>query len=648
MTRPATAPPVEEPHKHLSKRFRLFVLATILAVLLTILWLYLHPAWQTQINNYLSAGQQKTAAQISNAPLKTPVTADGLMPVVWDNLRSLVTSEIQNHYSATTTNYYLEGSYVRTIIADGGLTSMNSDDGLTTTLGVGAGDGIVVGENFVGVDLDSNGGLVFNNGQVSLATSCTDGELLKWDSVSADWHCAVDVDTVSGVPLAVGQADGAAIVNPTVGIEFGPTATSTNEFIVTDIGGGVARVRTGTAVPLTNSAQTITGAWTFTSQIVANGGISCADCIALGSETTGNYIAALTAGSGIAISGLAGEGTTQTIGLITSCSDGQLLKWVAGGSSWACAADIDTDTTGTPLTVQESDGSPLINPTTTLQFGPVSSSSDEFTVTSLGSGAVRVRTGAMVALINTVETITAGWTFNSSITASGGLGCTDCIALGAETTGNYLASVTAGNGIAITAAGGEADTPSVAMNLASGSGMSFTSGAVTLLPCSDGQILKRVAGAWACTSATLPTSVYKQQLAGTDNRTVGSSLTPLLTNGSGAAQSLGIILGNGNAVGFIATMQVASTLATGPVDYVVIRDDNHDNDCVTGGGDGTQVGGQVTGFVATIAQSFTTTISFVDTAPSATSYYQICASTTIGLGTASVTNRSLVLNELGL
>jgi len=195
------------------------------------------------------------------------------------------------------------------------------------------------------------------------------------------------------------------------------------------------------------------------------------------------------------------------------------------------------------------------------------------------------------------------------------------------------------------------DTVTFDIDLASGSGLAFTSGSLTLQSCSDGQILKRVAGAWACAADvdTLVVASYKQQLAGTDNISVGSSLTPALTNGSGTAQSLGITITSGSEVLLTATIELSSSLATGPATYVLVRDDNHDNDCVIGGADGTQVGGQTTSFVASVAQSFTTSVSFVDTSPpSVTNYYQLCASTTIGLGTATITDRSLILHEINL
>jgi len=59
--------------------------------------------------------------------------------------------------------------------------------------------------------------------------------------------------------------------------------------------------------------------------------------------------------------------------------------------------------------------------------------------------------------LNNPNTWTALQTFN------GGISCTDCIALGSETSGNYVANVTGSNGITVTGTAGEAWTPDVAL-----------------------------------------------------------------------------------------------------------------------------------------------------------------------------------------
>lgn len=443
------------------------------------------------------------------------------------------------------------GDYVQSIVTGDGLAGGASGEGSVVTLSVQAGDGITVGPSGISVTVQTGGGLTINGG-LSLLDSCADSQVLKWTAGTSSWDCAND--NAGGGSLTVRESDSAPSATPVSTLEFGPPASSSEEFIVTDQGGGTARLRLGSTVPLTNSSATITGAWTFNSQIVASGGLSCTSCIELGSETAGDYLAGLLAGSGLSVTGTGGEGATPTVSL---------------DSSLAIFKTIDA---------------------------------------SLGSDPV------------------------------------------ADSLTDTL-SLTSGNGVNVTG-DSATDTVGFEINLASGSGLAFSSSALTLLSCSDGQILKRTAGAWVCAAdATAPAlaSAYRQQLAGADDVTVGSTLTPLLTNGSGSAQSLSHTVTSGNEVFISAIAEITSSLASGAATYAVIRDDNADNDCGVGGGDGTQIGGQITGFITTVNQSFATALTFTDTAPaSTTNRYQFCASTAIALGTVTITDRALTLQEINL
>lgn len=74
-----------------------------------------------------------------------------------------------------------------------------------------------------------------------------------------------------------------------------------------------------------------------------------------------------------------------------------------------------TASSGT-LTVKETDGTPTVSSATTMEFGPASSSSDEFVVTDEGSGVARIRAGTQIGLLNEAETVTGGWTFDTLAT----------------------------------------------------------------------------------------------------------------------------------------------------------------------------------------------------------------------------------------
>ncbi len=560
------------------------------------------------------------------------------------------------------------GDYVSSIVAGFGMQGDAASESAAVALSVKSGDGITVDTNGVSVALQPGGGMGIGLEGLTLLTSCSDGQLLKWDILADSWGCASDnTGSGSGFTLTVGESDGSVTAAPVSAIEFGPASGSSDEFAITDQGGGVARIRTGTAVPLTNNAVTITGSWTYANEIAADGGISCADCIALGAETTGNYMSGLLAGGGLSVSGSGSEGATPTVSLDTTHPN----TWTGGqtfNGGLSINGDTFTDFTGTGLSVT---GGAL---TAVLGTSVDSSEIVDGTVTGtdIASNTITsslILDGTLVANDIADGTLTLaklgqnGCATNEIIMWNGSAWACALLAASPNAfqivggdTGNAVADTTGdtvtfmgGNGL--TSAGSDAnDSVTFDVDLASGSGLAFSSGALTLQSCGEGQILKYVSGSWACASdnGTLAAS-YTQQLAGTDNITVGSSLTPLLTNGSGVAQSLPITVGAGNEVSFNATAQMSSTLVTGLVNYVVIRDDNHDNDCATTAGDGTIIGSQVSGFIANVAQPFVTSFAFSDTTPSAgTNYYQLCASSSIALSTTTATVRALKLEETNL
>jgi hypothetical protein len=442
------------------------------------------------------------------------------------------------------------GDYVQHIVAGDGLDADATGEGSIATLSITAGDGVIADSDGLAVRLRSGGGLTFASGNLSLLTSCDAGQLMKWDVGLSSWMCGDD-DTGSGPsPLTIRETDGSPSTAPVSVLEFGPVAASSTEFVISDEGGGVARVRTGTAVPLSNATATISAQWTFSNEIIASGGLDCSDCIELSVETSGDYVADVLAGSGISVVSLGGEAGTPTVGL---------------DSALAIFKTIDT---------------------------------------SLGTDPQA-----------------------DSLTDS--------------------LQLTSGDGVNVT---GNATTDAITFsaNLTSGGGLSIASGGISLQSCSEGQILKQLSGVWTCaTDNAAPAAAYRQHLSGADNITIGASLTPLLTNGSGTAQNLSITPATGNEVTYTATVEMSTSLIAGSVTIAVIRDDNNDNDCATGGGDGTLIGAQISNQLVSVAQSFTTTLSFADSAPSVgINRYQLCALTSIGLGTISATDRSLHLNEV--
>lgn len=122
---------------------------------------------------------------------------------------------------------------------------------------------------------------------LGLITTCASGQILKWNGSA--WACAADTNsggTVSGVT------------------------------------GSAPIVSSGGATPNLTMAQ---------ANASASGFLASADWTAFSSKVAS---VAASAGGGLVAGGTA---TAPTLGLITSCSSGQVLKW--NGSAWACATE---------------------------------------------------------------------------------------------------------------------------------------------------------------------------------------------------------------------------------------------------------------------------------------------------------------------
>jgi|GEM_PF-2845916 len=211
------------------------------------------------------------------------------------------------------------------------------------------------------------------------------------------------------------------------------------------------------------------------------------------------------------------EVTGQGLRLIGGCTAGQILKW--NGSVWACSADA-TGGGGGSTTVQTSDGNTIVSNVSTMQFGPTSNSTNEFILTNLGSGGVRVQLGTNVlqtsnyastldpVYVNAGETPASGAITGSF---SGGLNiAAGAVALGTQTNGNYVASVAsaANGGLVVSGSGTPTAAVSVGIQLDNAgttgtstatSGLELTSSGLRMLGgCASGQILKWNGSAWTC------------------------------------------------------------------------------------------------------------------------------------------------------
>jgi hypothetical protein len=657
-------------YRHLGRRVYLLLLFVLGVLLLILILLWRQQAFVVhnserisdtgmQLANYSSTILQLSGETTNQDPVLSPTFAeepfnaaqaltvnnhalylDGLYVAPADQpAAGDVSGSFNNGFVLTADSVALgpdtTGNYVQGIVTGNGLSGGVNGEGSVPTLAVQAGEGISVGTDGVSVALQTGGGFLFAGGGLSLLDTCSDAQVLKWEASSDSWLCAAD-NAGSGA-LTVELADDSLSVSPASLLEFGPVSSSSEEFLVSDEGAGAARIRLGTTVPRTNSPATISSAWAF------NGGLSCSDCISLGAETSGNYLAGLLVGNGLNITGSGSEGATPTVSLDSSLA---IFKTIDTALGTDPVADSLTDT----LSLQTGNGLTITGDATT----------DSVTFNlNVSNGGGLAFDGAALSLINSCD--------NGEYLAWDDLGSAwECTPLagapnvfttiagdsGTATTDAASDNVTLVGGNGLTSTGSDVgDTVTFNIDLAGGSGLAFNGGALTLQSCSDGEILKRSGGSWTCGSDndTAPSGAYRQHLSGADNITLSGTLTPLLTNGSATPLSLSITILAGHEVSLVATIETNTTLATGSSTFVLIRDDNQDNDCVIGSGDGTQIGGQISNFIASTVLNSAVSISFTDTSPIATtSRYQLCGSTTIGLGTTTVTDRSLTLHEIEL
>ncbi|MEI8103930.1 MAG: hypothetical protein WCG84_03475, partial [Candidatus Moraniibacteriota bacterium] len=293
------------------------------------------------------------------------------------------------------------------------LAGLTAGDGVTVTPSVGSVTiGLDVNTNGITSTTQSNSGLETTATGLKLLGGCANGQMLKWDGGVSQWFCSNDLGAVSAIinvkegvtmysgvdtltfnatDYSISQVGSEALI----GLDYansGVTRSGQNETIsgawtfngIANFGTIATGVWNGSAVGnqyggtgLNTSAATgvpyITGGtWSVdaTTLSVAHGGTGASslnDLITLGTHTTGNYVASITAGNGISGSA-SSEGATPTLSLnlltsadgvgvtasnsglefqgasnnqltlLQGCSNNEVLSWNSGTSVWQCAS----------------------------------------------------------------------------------------------------------------------------------------------------------------------------------------------------------------------------------------------------------------------------------------------------------------------
>lgn len=187
-------------------------------------------------------------------------------------------------------------------------------------------------------------------------------------------------------------------VNSTLDFLIGATATESAKFGILNIAGGVP-IATISA-PLSGNALSFD----------AGGNIqtSNAQPLKLGGGDSGE----------VYVSSLLHIDSTMGVrgGGLSDCSSATTAKllWDASTNRFSCGTDQGGGG-GSSMTVRESDSAPAVSAVAVLEFGPDTTSSDEFIVTDQGSNVARLRIGNQVAILNQDESVTGNWIFSGNI-----------------------------------------------------------------------------------------------------------------------------------------------------------------------------------------------------------------------------------------
>ena len=272
----------------------------------------------------------------------------------------------------------------------------------------------------------------FQNSVTSLTTS---GNVLVTGNVTAS--------KFYGDGLGLTSLNAGNITTGTLPAARGGTGTTTST------GSGSVVLNTNPTLSGTVTAGTFSGSGSGLTSLnagnistgtlpVARGGTGATtlnNLIQMGTHTTGNYVGTVTGGDGIASTGAtSGEGITHTLSVDRKANGGLVIEnnqlAVNLGAS-AITGTLEVSDGGTGVTSSTGSGSVVLNtnPTFsgTVQGGTFSGSGSG--LTSLNAG--NITTGTLPV-------------------ARGGTGATtlnNLIQMGTHTTGNYVATITGGNGI---------------------------------------------------------------------------------------------------------------------------------------------------------------------------------------------------------
>lgn len=344
--------------------------------------------------------------------------------------------------------------------------AMSGDITITNTGATAIGSGVIVN-----ADVNASAAIAH-----SKLANATDGQLLLGTTTTG----VVTATTVTGDVTITGAGVTAissgvivnADVNTSAAIALSKLASGTSAQVV---------IANASGVP---TYTTLTGDVT-----ISNTGVTsiAADSVALGTDTTGNYVATITGGTGVTSSAaVTGEGTTHTlsIGQAVGTTDNVTFAGVTADAikiGVTAANEIDTtsgnltiDSAGGTVTVDDNlvvSGNLTVSGTTTSINTETLTVDDNIivlnnnvTATPTENAGIEIERGTSANVLIRWNETNDKWEFTNDGTAYGNIAALGTIALGTDTTGNYMSGVSAGTGITVTHTPGEGSSATIALN----------------------------------------------------------------------------------------------------------------------------------------------------------------------------------------
>lgn len=209
-----------------------------------------------------------------------------------------------------------------------------------------------------------------------------------------------------------------------------------------------------------------------------------ANSVILGSDTSGNYVDYIYGGTGVTITGSAGEGATPNISI------GQAVATTDNVTFASVTSNLLGDVKATDGTTVLDSGTNGTNATFT---GSVTGN-----VTGNASTATTLQNARTIQISGDVAG-SASFDGSQNINISATIQA-NSVALGTDTTGNYMSDVSAGTGISVSHTAGEGSTATVSLNAT----LDNLSNVNAPSP-SDGQFLKYVSASTEWQPANIPT-----------------------------------------------------------------------------------------------------------------------------------------------